>query len=256
MGHTAILIGAAALGIALICLFAGYLWGRSNVRSQIEDALDKVRVSADAREFALREQLDEKMLEVVNLRARADEVPLLREQLAQLQASHLQNSHGTHSRFELPESPLEITPEHSQTIESVAAVVEDPIQSFFHPNKQKSQPLSAIHDTPVETKRPLAARFPASFSSTFSVPAASPEVMKAKPDEPPKPVAIQPAKPASVQPAKLAAVQTAKPAAVQPAKLQPPLRATTPAVKPVPAVNNDDWDEFAKSLEALKNLQK
>ena len=87
MVHTAILIGAAALGIALLCLLAGYRWGRSNVRSQIEDALDMARVSADAREFALREQLDEKMLEVSELRAQANEVALLRDQLEQLQSS-------------------------------------------------------------------------------------------------------------------------------------------------------------------------
>ena len=232
MGHTAILIGAAALGIALLCLFAGYLWGRSNVRSQIEDALDKVRISADAREFALREQLDDKMFELGELRARADEAQVMKEQLAQLQSSHLQDSHDPHSHFELPEQPAEIIPEHSHTVGSVAAVAEDPIQSFFHPNRQKPQPLSANDDAPVETNRPPAARFPASFSSTFTAPDDSPEPVKPKP--------VQPAKPAAVQPGKIQPVQPARPL----------------AVKPVPAVNNDDWDEFAKSLEALKNLQK
>ncbi len=240
MGHTAILIGAAALGIALICLFAGYLWGRSNVRSQIEDALDKVRVSADAREFALREQLDDKMFELNELRARADEAQAMKEQLAQLQSSHLQDSHDAHSRFELPEQPAEIILEHSHNVGSIAAVADNPIQSFSRPTEQMPQPLSINHDAPVETKRPPAARFPASFSSTFTATEASPEPVKPKP--------VQPARPAAVQPAKIQAVQ--------PAKVQPAQPTRPPAVKPVAAVNNDDWDEFAKSLEALKNLQK
>jgi hypothetical protein len=232
MGHTAILIRAAALGIALICLFAGYLWGRSNVRSQIEDALDKVRVSADAREFALREQLDDKMFELGELRARADEAQVLKEQLAQLQSSHLQDSHDPHSRFELPEQPAEIIPEHSHKVGSIAAVADNLIQSFSHTREEMPQPLSINHDAPFETKRPPAARFPASFSSTFTATEASPEPVKPKP------------------------VQPARPAAVQPAKVQPAQPTRPPAVKPVAAVNNDDWDEFAKSLEALKNLQK
>jgi len=232
MGHTAILIGAAALGIALICLFAGYLWGRSNVRSQIEDALDKVRVSADAREFALREQLDDKMFELGELRARADEAQVLKEQLAQLQSSHLQDSHDADSRFELPEQPAEIILEHSHNVGSIAAVADNPIQSFSHPREKMPQPLSVNHDAQGETNRPPAARFPTSFSTTFSSPGASPEPVKPKPD------------------------QVAKPAAVQPAKIQPVKPARPPAVKPVSAVNNDDWDEFAKSLEALKNLKK
>lgn len=228
MGSSAILIGAIALGTALVCLFAGYRWGRSNVRSQIEDALDMARVSADAREYALREQLDEKMLELGELRARADEVKVVQEELAQLQSSQIQRSHGAHSRFEKPDQAIEIIPEHSHTVEFVAAVAENPIQSFFRPNKKKPQPPSASLDAPSETK-PSAARFPASFSSTFTAHTPSPEPVKPEP------------------------VQSPKPAVVQPAKLQP---AKSPSVKPVPAVNNDDWDEFAKSLEALKNLQK
>ena len=75
MGSTAIVIGAVGLATALICLFFGYLWGRSNVRAQVEDALDKARMSADAREFALREELDKKMLEIAGFRARAEELP-------------------------------------------------------------------------------------------------------------------------------------------------------------------------------------
>ena len=40
MGHTATLIGAVALFTGLVCLLCGYLWGRSNVKSQVEDAVD------------------------------------------------------------------------------------------------------------------------------------------------------------------------------------------------------------------------
>ncbi len=92
MASSVILVGAVALGTGLICLVCGYLWGRSNVRSLIEDALDKARISADAREFSVREELDEKMLELAELRASAEEVPRLREQLEQLKSERTRGS--------------------------------------------------------------------------------------------------------------------------------------------------------------------
>lgn len=239
MGSSAILIGAIALGTALVCLFAGYRWGRSNVRSQVEDALDMARVSADSREFALREQLDQKMLELGELRARAEEVKVLQEQLAQSRSSQLYNSPRANPLSHIPE-PEQNLPVHLHETESVAAVAENPIQTFFHPKELKPQPFSPNHDVPIEAKRSPAARFPTSFPSAFGAPTPPPDTMKPQP--------VQPATPAPAQPAKLPAVQTSKPVAVQPEKPR--------AVKPVPAVNNDDWDEFAKSLEALKNLQK
>src|SRR6516164_8773804 len=81
MGSTAIIYAAVAVGIALACLVAGRVWGRSNVRSQVEDAVEAARKSADAREFTIREQLDEKMAEVSRLAPLADEVGRLRAQL-------------------------------------------------------------------------------------------------------------------------------------------------------------------------------
>jgi hypothetical protein len=236
MGHTAILIGAAALGIALLCLFAGYRWGRSNVRSQIEDALDMARVSADAREFALREQLDEKMLEVSELRAQADEVSLLREQLEQLQSSRSLSAGSEPSPIDEQSAP-----ENQQEPEPFVAVAENPIQSFFHPKTELPQTPVAKHDSPHETQRRPAVKFPSSFTSTFSASISAPEPVKAEPSQPAKPLTIPVAVPAAAKSAKPVAVQTAKPP--QPAKA-------------APAVNNDDWDEFAKSLEALKKLQK
>ena len=232
MGSSAILIGAIALGTALICLFAGFRWGRSNVRSQIEDALDMARVSADAREFALREQLDQKMLEVSELRARAEEVQALQDEVARLRSSP-----GIQTQIDLPENEIEIIPEDPPILESVAAVA-DPIQRFFHREEQKPQSLNAAHDIAAQPKR---APFPNSFSSTFSArPAASPAPLAPEPAESAEPPAVQPARPAAARPSEPPTVQPAKPV----------------AAKPVRAVNNDDWDEFAKSLEVLKSLQK
>ena len=71
---------------------SGYLWGRSNVKSQIEDALDMARVSADAREFSVREELDDQMLELAELRASAEEVSRLREQVEQLKTERTRSS--------------------------------------------------------------------------------------------------------------------------------------------------------------------
>jgi hypothetical protein len=210
MGNTAILIGAVALGTALICLFLGYRWGRSNVRSQVEDALDMARVSADAREFALREQLDEKMLELGEVRARAEEVILLQAKLEQLRSSKLHNSPSGSVAAEIPENEnTHNRPEQKKRTAPVAGSAEKTMQKFLRSNEQKSKQLDENQDAlPEKSSRLPVTKFPVKFPHSFTPQNTMPEPVK------------------------------------------------SPALKPVPAINNDEWDEFAKSLAALKDLQK
>jgi FtsZ-interacting cell division protein ZipA len=72
MGSTTISYAVVALAIALICLLLGFFWGRSRVKSQVEDAVEKERISLDAREFAMREQLEEAIAEIARLRPLAE----------------------------------------------------------------------------------------------------------------------------------------------------------------------------------------
>ena len=249
MGNTAILIGAVALGTALICLFLGYRFGRSNVKSQIEGALDMARVSADAREYGLREQLDEQMIELGKLRAYAEEVLLSQQQLKQAQASRLQNAPSRSVVAEAPHNGnAHRPPELQNGATPVAQSGEKAMQDFLNSKEARPKPDES-QDELLEKNRMLpVTKFPVRFPHTFTPQNTTPEQSKSPAVQP------LPAKSPAVQP-----VQT-KPSTAQPqpAKSQAvkPLPAAPPAVRPTPAVNNDDWDEFAKSLEALKSLQK
>ena len=250
MGSTAILIGAVALGTALIFLFLGYRFGRSNVKSQVEGALDMARVSADAREFALREQLDDQMVELGKFRARAEEVLLSQQQLEKVQAAKVQNTPNRSAAAEQPHNGnTRRPPEPQRGVTPVAQSGEKAMQDFLNSKEAKPKPQDESQDELLErnTRLPVT-KFPVRFPHTFTPQNTTPEQSKSPAVQPP------PAKPPVVQP-----VQT-KPSAAQHQPTRSPaakpLPAASPSVRPVPAVNNDDWDEFAKSLEALKSLQK
>ena len=68
MGSTAITYAAIALAIALVCLLGGFLWGRSNLQAGIELAVEREQASLDAREFAMRQQLEDAIAEIARLR--------------------------------------------------------------------------------------------------------------------------------------------------------------------------------------------
>lgn len=154
MGNTFILVGAVALGTGLICLFCGYLWGRSNVRSQIEDALDKARISADAREFSVREELDERMVELAELRACAEE---LREQLTQLQSDRMRGFSGdkanawapgnnTPLEQDLPakaQEPAPVQESADQAIEKLLKSIEEKMKQTEEASKEVVLPSTA-----------------------------------------------------------------------------------------------------------------
>src|SRR6185503_3352891 len=88
MGSAAIIYAVVALALALACLAGGFFWGRSNVRAQIEDAVEKEHVALDAREFAMRTQLEDAIAENVRLRPLAEELGRLQKRLEQEQAKY------------------------------------------------------------------------------------------------------------------------------------------------------------------------
>lgn len=274
MGNNAILIGASALVTALICLFLGYRWGRSNVRSQIENALDMARRSADAREFDLREQLDGKMVEVSQLRTQADSVPLLLQKIEQMQASRLRSSSGI-ATDEAPQEHTTIRTPLRQQGTPVADPAEKTIQHRLSSKEEKSEQAEQNHEAPLEKNgKPPVAKAPVKFPNSFTPQNAAPEPAKSPAippvasespvvrPVPPKSPAIQPvaaqspvARPVPPKSPAIRPVAAESPAAKPvPARspVIPPVAAKPPAVKPAHAANNDDWDEFAKSLEAFR----
>jgi hypothetical protein len=219
MPSTFILIGAVALGTGLICLFGGYLWGRSNVRSQIEDALDQSRRIADAREYNLREALEEKMLELSQLRESAEELPRLREKLEQLKSERMQGSAGGRSNAFAPANnslaepkPPAIVHAPAPDPESADKAIQNLLKSIDERMKgTEEDSREAVHESATPAATNFAVEIPPTVTQLHSKPA---------PPEAP------PAKPAPV--AKTQSAQAAK----------------------------DEWQEFAASLAALKNRQK
>jgi hypothetical protein len=217
MGSTHILVAAVVLGTGLVCLICGYFWGRSNVRSQIEDALDKARISADAREFSVREELDEKMVELAELRARAEEIPSLHQQIEQLQSERTHGSAGgrasaSRTQNDMPDQKLPWSAHQPAPVpESTDKTIENLLKSIEDRMKQ------------TEEDPPIAKEIPAVSIQAVATP-------------PPTHFAVE------IPPT--VTRMSAKPAAPQP-----------PAARPAPAAK-DEWQEFAASLDALRNPRK
>ena len=228
MGNTVILVGAVALGTGFICLFCGYLWGRSNVRSQIEDALDKARISADAREFSVREELDQKMVELAELRARADELSRLRAQLAQLQSDRMGgfSSDKTNAYEPGNNTPLEQNlPQRAQEPAPVQESADKAIEKLLKSIEEKmKQAEEDSQGTPQEKTPPEPTKFAVEIPPTVTQLSGKPAPV-AKPTSQPTPLS---------------------------GKTAP---AAKPSARPTPAVK-DEWQEFAASLDALRNRQK
>jgi hypothetical protein len=188
MGSTFIIVAAVALGTGLVCLLCGYLWGRSNVRSQIADALDKARISADAREFSIREELDEKMLELTDLRKRVDEIPRLHQQIEQLQSERMRGPAGnkaTSFATEDGDSPEEILPEKARQKAPPPDSTEKTIQNLLKSIEERMK--HAEEDSPIDiqaSETPQPARFAVEIPPTItqlSAKPAPPEMPAAKP---------------------------------------------------------------------------
>jgi hypothetical protein len=226
MGSSFIVVGAVALGTGLVSLICGYLWGRSNVRSQIEDALDKARISADAREFSVREELDDRILELAELRARAEEIPRLRAQLEQLTLERERGfASGRSAAYaplqqQPPEKPQQPVPAPESTDKTIQKLLKSLEERMM---QTEDDPPAAIQ----ESAKPPAKRF------AVEIPPAVTQLT------------------AKLAPAELPVAKPA-PAESRAAKLAPK---ESRAAKPAPAAK-DEWQEFAASLDALRKHQK
>jgi hypothetical protein len=263
MGTSAIVIGAVALATGLICLFFGYMWGRSNVKSQVEGALNQTRISADAREFALREQLDEMMVEVAKFRARAEESPRLQEPPAQSKSKQVHGSAGGDVAAEEPGNTMPATQklpwqkrETTAPIESTDKTIQNLLKSIEEKSKQPeaepravtqqntppppgpTPPRPALTKLPAEEPRVVAQKITPPLPQTINLPAEEPRVVTQKITPPPATTTKLPAE---------------KPPAVTRPSPRPPTK--SPAAG-TPSAAKDEWQEFAASLEALTRRKK
>jgi hypothetical protein len=253
MGHTATLIGAVALAAGLVCLLCGYLWGRSNVKSQVEDAVDLVRRSADAREFDLREQLDQKMLEI----SRIQEISQSRARTEGRPRSQKQPEHGELEQISASAAGSAAagesgrTKKHSAAKQEPAPVVdatETTIQNLLKSMEEKlKQPEEASPVIAQEIPKPPPPKLPAAPPPAVTQQSPRPAAPQSLYD----PSRAVPQKIAAPAPPKLPATQPA--VAIQssprPSPAKPPATNQRPAAK-------DEWQEFAASLEALKRQSK
>ena len=253
MGHTATLIGAVALASGLICLLCGYLWGRANLRSQVEDAVDLVRRSADAREFDLREQLDQKMLEISKMReisgshARTEGRPRSQKraeegELEQINASAASGasageSGSTRKRSAAKQEPAPVVDATETTIQNLLKSMEEKLKL-----PEEASPVIA-QEIPKPTPPKLPAEKPA------AIPQQTPR--SAAPQSLPEPSRVVTQKSATPAPPKLPATPPAfaSQASTRPSPAKQPATSQRPAAK-------DEWQEFAASLEALRRQSK
>lgn len=192
MGSTVILVGAVALGTGVVSLICGYLWGRSNVRSQIKDALDKARISADAREFAVREELDDRILELAELRTRAEEIPRLRAQLEQLTLERERGFAGGRSAAYAPQLPEKAQPP-APAPESTDKTIQKLLKSIEERMMQaEDDPPAAIQESAKPPVKRFAVEIPPAVTQLTGKTAPA-ELPVAKP----APTELRAAKPAS-----------------------------------------------------------
>lgn len=258
MASSLIVGGAVALGSSLVSLISGYFWGRSNVRSQIEDALDKARVSADAREFTVREELDERLVELAQYRTLAEEVPGLRRQIQKLElerprisAGFRVNSLGSEDTSS-QEQQSEIVDPAPPPPESADTAIEKLLKSIEERMNQPEEAPPAVVEKSAQPPAPKRFAVEIPPAVTQLTPKAAPAPAAAQPS--PKSVPAQPGPRPIVQPGPRAIPAQPSQRAAQPKPI--PAQSSPKPAAPAPAAPKDEWQEFAASLAALKNLKK
>jgi DNA recombination protein RmuC len=88
-----------SVGVFLVGLWLGLRNGRSTLQSQLVQAVDAERRSAEARETGLREQIDAARREVTELRPKAEELAASRQKLADEEAKYAQMKGELDSAF-------------------------------------------------------------------------------------------------------------------------------------------------------------
>jgi hypothetical protein len=309
MGSHAITYAVVALAVAVVCLIAGFSWGRSNVRAQIENAVEKEHVALDAREFAMRTQLEDAIAELAKLRPSAEELVRVQKRLEREQSKYQQmkaefNAATGISSSSEENSELEAPPvlPDASADEAIQKLLQS-LEAFNAPGAETPAPLPEPKTIAPVVPAVPAPLVPAPVVPAAAVPKPQPPVRPAlipetpRPAEPPK-AAIRPPQPAPPAPA--SAQPPVRPVPTEPRKAEPlktdppkpaqnviskpaPPIAAPPIVpsKPAPAANNvpakpapatparpaltpparpgqqvDEWQEFARQLEALTGKKK
>lgn len=288
MGSHAITYAVVALAIAAACLFAGFAWGRSNVKAQIEEAVEKEHVALDAREFAMRTQLEDAIAELARLRPQAEELGRVQKRLEREQAKYAQMRAEFNSAMGVAPEPSADEEPEPVPVESADEAIHKLLQSleaFNDPNAPAAaEPVVSSNPAPANPAPPKPA--PASavpVAAPAAPPAASRPPENPRPVVAPKPadvvrpaVAARPAAPGPPAPPIPAPPPTPRvvaPAAATPARIAPPQQqkpAPVPPRTPVPSPparpatadsgksgqKVDEWQEFARQLEALTGKKK
>ena len=298
MGSHAITYAVVALAIAAVCLIGGFVWGRSNVKAQIENAVEKEHVALDAREFAMRTQLEDAIAEIAKLRPLAEELGRVQKRLEREQAKYAQMrvefNAAMGSEESLAQDSANSEPPPAQTQESADEAIQKLLQSlevFNDPNAPAAEVVAAEIESapapaPPAVARPVAAAQPTRIAEPprpAEVPKAAEAarpvapVRPAEPQQPRAPIAAQPI-PERAVPERATAAAAGRPAppASQPEKavaFEPPrpvVKSTSqPAAAPAaaqakaspagaakPGQQVDEWQEFARQLEALTGKKK
>jgi hypothetical protein len=287
MGSTAIIHGVVALAAALVGVFIGFLLGRSKVKQQVEQALDLARTSLDAREFAMRQQVDQAMDEIARLRPLADELGRVQERLKIEQARYQEMKAEFSATFggnapESAESDLGAPPQETTPVRESA---DEQIQRLL---KSLEENLSEPEELPLDAAPADQVGIPQSIELQPGAPSATqgqqsaPSIPEIKPSPQPAPEP-KPAAPAFAAPKPVASPSVEKQPSV-PSKAAskpsaPPLAEPKPATPPVPAAKPvapplaekkpgipkpadsqssavDEWQEFARSLASLTGRKK
>jgi hypothetical protein len=285
MGSHAITYALAALAIAVVSLVAGFAWGRSNVKAQIEEAVEKEHVALDAREFSMRTQLEDAIAELAKLRPAAEELGRVQKRLEREQSRYAQmraefnSSMGIgsdasaeeNSDFDAqPVAPNESADEAIQKLMQSLEVFNDPNAEVPAPSPapEPPAPKPIVPTVSVAQAQPPARPAPAPPAPR---PAELPKA--AKPPQPlaPTPASIQPQPLRSTPPPVSPKAEPVKPSQNVPSKSAPaatnaPSRPAAPAAsappKPPasmptkPGQHVDEWQKFARELEALTGKKK
>jgi hypothetical protein len=292
MGSHAVIYAVAALAVALLCLLAGFQWGRTNVKAQIEDAIEKEHVALDAREFAMRQQLEDAIAEIARLRPLAEELSRVQKRLEREQAKyqHMKadfdaSYHPGASHPSDEGAPVQPPPSAPSADEAIQRLLQS-LDVFNAPDADKIStaelPETVNLDPPASVRPTPAQPTPTQPSSVQSTPVppnpAQPNPAQSSPAQqsvtaapprptPPPPQAAQPTRPPhpitpAPPPIQREPVKTPQPPPPPPVPPPPPIPAQAEPRKPAPPQTAkpgqtlDEWQEFARQLEALTGKKK
>jgi hypothetical protein len=257
MGRTEIVLIVAAVVVAIVCFAVGFLYGRSNLKARIEQALEDGHGGLDFREFAIRQQLDEAVAEVARLRPLAEEYGRVQERLRREQAQYEQMKTDFDATLkgvagadsgpgERPRTPQEQAPVSAD--EAIQKLLKSLEQTLQEP---ETQPHTPVEPAPSVVKQPAAITpQPPMVAAQPSVATAQTTIAGARP-----PVPRAAAQPASAPAAPAAAPRAQRPPASTPKPVNgahPKPEAKAPQQKPdSPSPGVDEWQEFARSLADL-----